>query len=93
MKTTDLPGDRCLDCNTPLECATDALTEATPKPGDFSICFRCGHVMAFDPGLKLRALTGAEIVELAGDQRLVKLQTARGEVMKLREIVERSGRK
>jgi hypothetical protein len=69
------------------------LGDAAPSPGDFTICFRCGHVMTFGDDLKLRALTGAEIEELAGDPRLVKMQTARGEVMKLREIVERSGRK
>jgi hypothetical protein len=94
MKTTRMVSDDwCLDCKTRLDSITDVLTNATPKPNDFSICFRCGHVMAFGPDLKVRALTDAEIVELAGDPRLVKIQTARGTVMKLREIAERSGRK
>lgn len=91
MKTTDLRADRCLDCNTPFECATDVLTEAAPKPGDFSICLRCGYVMAFKADLKVRALTEAELIQMALDPRFVEIQTARGVVMKLREIAKRSG--
>jgi hypothetical protein len=90
MKTTDLSADRCLDCKTPFTCATDALTEAAPRPNDYTICFRCGYVMAFKADLKVRALTEAELIEMALDPRFVRIQTARGWVMKLREIAERS---
>jgi hypothetical protein len=94
MKTTRLASDDwCLDCKTRLDSVTDALTDATPKPGDFTICFRCGYVMAFKADLKVRALTEAELIQMALDPRFVEIQTARGVVMKLREIVERSGRK
>jgi hypothetical protein len=94
MKTTRLASDDwCLDCKTRLDSATDVLTEAAPKPDDFTICFRCGYVMAFKADLKVRALTEAELIEMALDPRFVEMQTARGIVMRLREIVERSGRK
>jgi hypothetical protein len=94
MKTTRLASDDwCLDCKTRLDSVTDPLTNAVPKANDFTICFRCGYVMAFKADLKVRALTEAELIATALDPRFVEMQTARGVVMKLREIAERSGRK
>jgi hypothetical protein len=44
----------------------------------FAICFYCGHVMAFDAALRLRPLTDEEMLEAAGDPRILAIQTGRG---------------
>jgi hypothetical protein len=53
-----------------------------PSSGDFTVCIRCGHVMCFAEDLTLRDPTGAELVTIAGDWRLLAIQAARGKVMK-----------
>jgi hypothetical protein len=50
---------------------------ATPSANDFTVCFYCGHVMAFTAKLKFRELNDEEIKELAGDERILKAQRIR----------------
>jgi hypothetical protein len=54
--------------------------EATPSDGDLTVCFDCGHIMVFAGG-RLRNPTDAEMYDIAGDPRIVKLQRVRGRVM------------
>jgi hypothetical protein len=61
---------------------TDAATPidskaARPRPGNISVCIDCGHIMAFADDLTLRNLTDAEMIEIAGDKRILALQRAR----------------
>jgi hypothetical protein len=54
-----------------------------PTPGrSVSVCIRCGHLMAFDNELRLRDLTSAEQIAIAGNPVLLAIQAARGKVMK-----------
>lgn len=53
-----------------------------PTPGCPSVCIRCGHLMAFDNELRLRELTPAEQIEIAGNPVLLAIQEARGKTMK-----------
>jgi len=41
----------------------------------------CGHLMAFDENMMLRALTDAEAHDVAGNETILELQKIRGEVM------------
>jgi hypothetical protein len=67
------PGFACLDCGAPCPVHTSVTGAARPSPGDISICWTCGHLMAFaDADGRVRALTEAEVVEVAGDPRIVR---------------------
>lgn len=69
----------CLSCGAPCDAATqfDKPGAVKPKPGDVTICLYCGHIMAFADDLGLRELTGAEMQDVAGDPRILRLQKAR----------------
>ena len=62
-------------------CVDENMDDA-PSPGDITVCLHCGHIMAFDDGLKLRELTAEEAHEIAGDKRILTIQEARAKVMK-----------
>lgn len=72
--------DRCPNCGKRLDAAT-CFTDpaAKPAPGDLTICFYCGHLMAFADDLRVRQLTDPEMVEVAGDPRILALQRVRHE--------------
>lgn len=53
-----------------------------PKPGDFSVCIKCGHVMGWADDGTLRDLTVVEVYKIAGDPRLIAIQRARSKVRK-----------
>lgn len=77
MKSFRAPPSRCLDCGKLLDMASGAGHRHKPRPGAITICFDCGHIMAFAADLRLRALTDREMVEIAGDPKLVLVQKAR----------------
>lgn len=79
------PKCSCVACGCTIDAATgvsDNDEMPSPKENDITICLECGHLMAFKPDLTLRELTGAEIVEIAGNPLVVKVQTVRADVMK-----------
>lgn len=69
--------DACTDCGYKIDGATCVGSDAAPKRGDATICQRCGHIMIFGKGLKLRNPTGDEILELAGNEKILAIQRAR----------------
>ena len=78
------PSFACLDCGAVNPAQTGVTGKARPSPGDISICWTCGHLMAFaDADGRVRALTDAEIVEIAGDPRIVRINTLRAQVREL----------
>jgi hypothetical protein len=83
---TRLPKSHCLGCGKTLDTATEAgPANRLPDSGDATIWLHCGHVMAFAADLSLRALTDAEVIELAGDKNYLAAQRARGEFWKWRD--------
>ena len=58
--------------------AVDDAEPLLPKPGDFTICLACGHLMGFREDLTLRDLTSIEMLKVAGDKRILAVQRARG---------------
>jgi hypothetical protein len=60
-----------------LDACSEAAGNSTPGPGDITLCIYCGHIMAFADDLTLRELTNEEIYEVAGDERILKIQRAR----------------
>jgi hypothetical protein len=67
----------CTNCGEILDGATSVGCDGGPDPGDLTICIICGHLMVFDDNLKLRDPTGAEMVDAAGDKRIIAIQLAR----------------
>jgi len=48
-----------------------------PRPGNITICFYCGHIMAFAKDMSLRSLTDAEIHDVAGNPLIIEIQANR----------------
>lgn len=72
----------CLNCGKLLDRAMGVGTGTKPEPGSVTMCLGCGHVQAYNEEMKFRELTDEEIVEVAGDKRLLAAQWARGEYLK-----------
>lgn len=81
MKSTRTPRTKCPSCSYEYDTAS-GFPGRGPKPGDVSICLRCGHLMGFNPDMTTRPLTDDEMLAVAGDKRLLAIQEARGHVKK-----------
>lgn len=67
-----MPLDHCLGCGKLFDEATQVgRGNAAPRPGDATICLECGHVMMFDKNRRVREPTGRELIDLAGDLRIM----------------------
>jgi hypothetical protein len=75
----------CLNCGTLLDHALSTKGDHVPQPGDMSICLQCHHLMAFDDNIRLRELTDAELIEVAGHKDLIRAMTALAEFKKWRK--------
>jgi hypothetical protein len=78
-KSVRIVENACLNCGKVLDGATaiDQEGEIRPTPGSITVCMYCGHLMAFDEQLHFRALTDEEIINIAGDERLIAINRAR----------------
>jgi len=81
LETAEVPISNCAGCGKPNDMATATVAGHRPSPGDISICFYCGHISAFDDDLRLRPLTDAEMREVAGNEKLLRVQRARAMAM------------
>jgi hypothetical protein len=77
MKDHHIVRSSCLHCGAPLDGASGVGVDASPDPGDITVCIYCGHIMAFADDLTMRPLTDAEAYEAAGDERILAIQKAR----------------
>lgn len=78
----ETPESKCLDCGKKFDRASGVGSKygrnrLVPRPGDITICIGCGHIMAFADDLTMRALTDAEMVEIAGRPDIIAAQKAR----------------
>jgi hypothetical protein len=82
----------CLNCGKGLDASSVHSIEQPsrgPGDGDITICIYCRHVMAYRADLSLRPLTDAEIVDVAGDPRLVSMIDLVGAYQKDKELAAR----
>jgi hypothetical protein len=56
-----------------IDAQTSINHENDPEEGAIAIC-RCGHIMGFDAHLKFRPLTDQEVISIAGNPEVVKIQ-------------------
>jgi hypothetical protein len=68
---------KCLGCGKLIDTASAIGSKRKPRPGSITICLICGHLQAYGEGLRLRPLTDREMVEVAGDERIIAIQKAR----------------
>jgi hypothetical protein len=68
----------CLGCGKVIDAATGIGHKRRPKPGDITICLSCGHLQAYDWGMRLRALTDKEMFDVAGDEQILAIQEVAG---------------
>lgn len=80
-----LPDCHCLGCGRLVDAAACVDDETlVPSSGDVTVCLYCGHLMAYDGARRLRALTPAEQIAVAGDRRILAIQRARGKLARTR---------
>ena len=66
--TTRLAETKCLRCHHKLDAASCLADDAAvPKPGDITICIKCGYLMTFTDDLSFRDLTEEEVLEVTLD--------------------------
>lgn len=74
-----LPMSRCLVCGYSFDCASRPGIDQTkrPRPGDFSLCLRCGEIYVFQDDMTVRLPTVKELMELgeAEHKELTEVQT------------------
>jgi hypothetical protein len=75
-----VPPSPCLACGEINNMAMATFGERPPKPGDYTVCLKCGHLMVFADDLSMRNPTGAEMVEVAGRMDLIIIQKAREKI-------------
>ena len=86
---TPTPENKCLDCGATLDMVANFHGELpVPREGHtlLTICMVCGHIMAFDDKLKFRPLTDEEIIDVAGDVKLLFVQEIRKKWLELKAV-------
>ncbi|MBL0319619.1 MAG: hypothetical protein IPP74_10100 [Alphaproteobacteria bacterium] len=73
-----LEPEPCKSCGQVLDmCSPISHEVREPNPGDYTICFNCGHVTVFDENLLSREMTDKEAIAIAGNPLIVRAQTLR----------------
>jgi uncharacterized protein with PIN domain len=67
--------DHCPYCNAELDTvsSTPANPEATPRPGDLTLCFTCANPLVFMEGLKVRKLDVEEHLRAMANVEVCKV--------------------
>jgi hypothetical protein len=79
----------CLQCNAINDGATSVgEKDETPGPGSICICSECGHIMAYGDNMQMRELTEKEMLDIAGDPRIITIQQIR-ELFPLRKLFQK----
>lgn len=69
MRTTELPECACPICHNKIDMHT-AIEDATPSPGDMSLCANCFVFLRYTDALQLEHFPDEFIFELPDDIRL-----------------------
>lgn len=84
--THDTPDCYCTACGKLINgmtqlCDDDEPEVDAPNPGAaLTICLGCGHIMAVNDDLTVRDLTQDELLDVAGDPRIVAFNNIRSEL-------------
>jgi len=75
----------CIECAALLDGSTGVDTDDAPTPGSAIVCIYCGTLQMYDEGMQLRAPNDEEIRDLAGDARILAIQDARAEALRVKK--------
>ena len=64
-----VPQAKCPLCGHTLDAASGVNTDASPDPGDYSVCIGCASPLTYRDDLTLRALTAPEIAAMHPQNR------------------------
>jgi hypothetical protein len=78
MLTTQIERDACPFCGHQLDAVTAGPEnpDATPLPGDLTVCIQCAGLLVFDDQMKVRPPTSEEQAEMLADPQVIRLVEA-----------------
>jgi DNA-directed RNA polymerase subunit N (RpoN/RPB10) len=78
------PESKCFSCGVVIDTASSPFNNKLnpAKKLCITICLKCGHIMAYQRDFTLRELTNEEIILVAGDDKILRIQEARGKVIR-----------
>lgn len=88
-RTTRHKQSACLNCGKLLDASTSVDGDHAPSPGDATVCLDCQHLMMYADDMTLRNLTDEEMIEVAGDPRILTAMKVVAAFNKFREDVKR----
>ena len=62
-KNHPLPEQTCEVCGYKFDCAMGTGSQR-PRPGDYSVCLKCGEIYTYQPDMTMRVPTLMELMEL-----------------------------
>lgn len=71
---TRTPKDHCPKCGKRFDATSSAVGEHRPKPGDVTICIKCGGILFFKDDLTTRLPTDEEHKRVALDPLVMRVQ-------------------
>lgn len=74
--------DKCTNCHKETNAVTCVGEEGVvaPRPGDITMCIYCGHLMGFNKDGKMQNLNSKEMLDIAGDRRILAVSDALGKL-------------
>jgi hypothetical protein len=76
-----IPSDRCPICAYEFDAASGMTHDARPKPGDVSLCIKCGEVLEFASDMRVRQASLETMLSLPDD--------AKAQVDKMQKIIRK----
>jgi hypothetical protein len=67
-----VPPSACTHCGRVMDMATNITGGNIPEEGSIGLCIKCSHVMVYDSSLRLRNPNDEEMVEIAGNESILK---------------------
>jgi hypothetical protein len=92
VRTTRVPFTPCTNCGRENDSASRLDDDYDPHPGDVAICFKCHHLMVFADDMTMRDPTDAEVLEIAGDEDVVRHMKALGRARRLERLARAARR-
>jgi len=65
----------CPECGTEIDASTSVTRPKRPRPGDLSVCFKCGALLTYNADLSVRALPPEEFAALPAETQVTLIGT------------------
>jgi hypothetical protein len=78
-KTTRHKPSQCPYCGHLIDASTSA-EDASPGPGDVTVCLNCREIVVFADDMSLRLPTEQELIEVAGNDKVLAVLLALADI-------------